>query len=92
VVRTGGIITSCGVIMAGTFISMTSGTWGDLLPWKISFLAAPTFGALPGIVEMGFALALGVMLDTFMVRPILVPAFLALLSRARWKRVPLLTK
>lgn len=92
VVRTGGIITSCGVIMAGTFISMTSGTWEDLLPWNVSFLAAPTFGALPGIVEMGFALALGVMLDTFVVRPILVPAFLALLSRSRWKCVRLLTK
>jgi putative drug exporter of the RND superfamily len=82
-IRTGGIITSCGVIMAGTFFSMTSVVWGSLvpdwLPWLQGWLMRS--GGLKGMVELGFALALGVLLDTFLVRPILVPAFLALTSR-----------
>jgi RND superfamily putative drug exporter len=89
VVRTGGIITSCGVIMAGTFSAMTSGEWGRFMPaWLPG--AQQLFGgnnALPAIVQLGFALTLGVMLDTFIVRPILVPAFLAILCRWRGQRL-----
>ena len=88
VIRTGGIITSCGVIMAGTFSSMTSGTWGQVIPEWVPFsgtIFATKGGALPGIVQLGFALSLGVMLDTFIVRPVLVPAFLALVSRRQRK-------
>lgn len=90
VVRTGGIITSCGVIMAGTFISMTSGTWGDLIP-GLSERVSPPYGALHSIVEMGFALALGVLIDTFIVRTILVPSFLALTCRWRARLEPMHT-
>lgn len=85
--RTGGIITSCGVIMAGTFAAMTSGVWGaaipDWLPWLQDFFTTQG-GALPSIVQLGFALSLGVLLDTFIVRTILVPAFFAILCR--WRR------
>jgi len=83
-VRTGGIITSCGVIMAGAFFSMTAGAWAPALaPWipPLQWLVADNVAPLPGIVQLGFALTLGVVLDTFVVRPVLVPAFIALLCR-----------
>lgn len=82
--RTGGIISSCGAIMAGTFVSMTSPAWHHALPAWLGPLKdwlTPSGGSLQGMIQMGVALTIGVLLDTFVVRPLLLPAYLAMVAR-----------
>lgn len=47
-------------------------------------------GTLMGMVQMGFALCVGVLIDTFVVRPVIVPAWLLLIQSdrlGRWGRI-----
>lgn len=65
VTRTGGVITSAGLILAGTFaVLMTQ--------------------PLDTLFQFGFALAFGILLDTFLVRGLLVPAVVQLVGPASW--------
>jgi RND superfamily putative drug exporter len=87
VAKTGGIITSCGLVMAGTFFSMTATAWS---PWLGGLLGIPGWANQPGnlssIVQLGAALSIGVLLDTFIVRSILLPSFLVLLCHLKRQR------
>jgi RND superfamily putative drug exporter len=62
---TGGVITSAGLVLAGTFAVLAT------LP-VVSF------------AEIGFAVALGVLLDTMIVRPVLVTALNLDIGRHMW--------
>jgi RND superfamily putative drug exporter len=62
---TGGVITSAGIVLAGTFSVLA------VLP--LTFLT-----------ELGFVVAFGVLLDTFLVRSILVPAIALTLGNKFW--------
>ena len=63
--RTGGVVTSAGIILAGTFAVLTT------LP-------------LRDIFQLGFAVMLGVLIDTFVVRALLVPSMAAILGEWSW--------
>src|SRR6185312_9805773 len=62
---TGGVITSAGIVLAGTFAALAS------LP-------------LVAFAEIGFAVAFGVLLDTLVVRSVLVTALNLDLDRWMW--------
>jgi putative drug exporter of the RND superfamily len=62
---TGGVITSAGIVLAGTF---------------------SVLGVLPLVflTEIGFVVAFGVLLDTFLVRSVLVPAIVLMVGPKVW--------
>jgi putative drug exporter of the RND superfamily len=62
---TGGVITSAGIVLAGTFLVLAS------LP-------------LVFLTEIGFVVAFGVLLDTFLVRSVLVPALVVKIGPSVW--------
>jgi RND superfamily putative drug exporter len=64
-VNTGGVVTGAGLILAGTFATLT------LLP-------------LEELVQIGATVAAGVLLDTFLVRALLIPAITYRLGERTW--------
>ncbi len=67
IIRTGGIISSAGLIMAAAL--------GSLMISSISLF-----------VQLGFAFAVGMLLETFLVRPLLLPSFAILTGRLGHRR------
>ncbi|MGE5333328.1 MAG: MMPL family transporter [Nitrososphaerota archaeon] len=65
VALTGGVVSSCGLVMAASFARMMT-------------------NPVLEIAETGFAILFGVLVDTFIVRPLLVPAIVTLLGRWNW--------
>jgi uncharacterized membrane protein YdfJ with MMPL/SSD domain len=63
--RTGAVITSAGVILAGTFASLVT-------------------SPLAIMIQVGVVVALGVLIDTFLVRSLLVPAITTLVGDRAW--------
>ena len=62
---TGGVITSAGLILAGTFCALMT------LP-------------LDSFLQIGFTVAFGLLVDTFLVRTVLVPAIAFKLGERNW--------
>jgi uncharacterized membrane protein YdfJ with MMPL/SSD domain len=65
ITKTGGVITSAGIILAGTFMVLFT------LP-------------LQAIAQLGFGVSLGVLLDTFIVRGLLVPSMVVVVNKWSW--------
>jgi uncharacterized membrane protein YdfJ with MMPL/SSD domain len=64
--RTGGVVSSAGIILAATFAVLMTQPIRELF-------------------QFGFAMALGIIVDTFLIRPLLVPAVVRLLrTKALW--------
>jgi RND superfamily putative drug exporter len=68
--RTGPTVTAAGMVLAGTFA-------------VLAFEGGSGPGAAQ-VRDVGFGLAIGVIMDTFLVRTLLVPSTVALLGQANW--------
>ncbi len=68
--RTGGTVTTAGVILGGSFV-------------VLAIAAGGTAGGAQ-IQQIGYGLAAGVLMDTFVVRSLLVPSVVVLLGRWNW--------
>ncbi|HWE60833.1 MAG TPA: MMPL family transporter [Chloroflexota bacterium] len=66
----GGTITTAGVILAGTFAVLA--------------VAAGNSSGADQIRQIGYGIAAGVIMDTFLIRTILVPSMVVLLGRWNW--------
>jgi RND superfamily putative drug exporter len=65
VANTGGVITSCGIILAGTFATLTT-------------------ASLQMVFQVGAAIGIGVLIDTFLVRALVIPSLATLAGRRNW--------
>ena len=65
VTNTGGVITACGIILAGTFATLT------IAPLRV-------------VLQIGAGITVGILMDTFLVRALLVPALATLAGRWSW--------
>jgi putative drug exporter of the RND superfamily len=68
--RTGTTVTSAGLVLAGTFLVLT--------------VVAGSSSGGEQIRDIGLGLALGILMDTFLVRTLLVPSTVVLLGRWNW--------
>jgi putative drug exporter of the RND superfamily len=67
---TGTTVTSAGLVLAGSFIVLT--------------VAAGSGSGASQVRDIGLGLALGILMDTFLVRTLLVPSTVVLLGRWNW--------
>jgi len=68
---TGTTVTSAGMVLAGTFL-------------VLALVGGTGKGGSSQVLDIGVALALGILMDTFLVRTLLVPSTVVLLGRWNW--------
>jgi putative drug exporter of the RND superfamily len=71
IARTGGTVTTAGVILAGTFAVLTITANNDQT------------------LQFGVGIAVGLLMDTFLIRTLLIPALVVLLGKWNWWPAPL---